>query len=72
LTVTLKETLLAGYDLVCGIRDHRLRVGITGSGIEIIDLGIGIDGKTWIRIQDFGIKDQNIDMLGSGIDVSGS
>lgn len=58
--------------MVCVIIDHSRRVGIeiTGHGIGI--RGLEIDSKNQIK-QDkmFWGTDQNIEILGSGINVSG-
>jgi len=59
--------------MVRRIRNQRLGNGITVYGIRIRDLMIRIEGKaTWIRIKLFETTDQNIEILGSGISISGS
>jgi len=60
--------------MVHGIRDHRLGIDITDHGIWIRDLGISIDSKSQyfnLRSEnDFGIMDQNMEILGSEINIS--
>jgi len=55
--------------LYAGIRNHRFRIGITGHGIWIRDLGIGIEigsESEYFNLEsenNFGIVGQNIQML---------
>ena len=69
----MQYALIQGRDMVRGIRDHRLGIGIINHGIGVTDFGIGISSQiNRIPGSKFSawITDQNLrELLGSGIRI---